>query len=131
MRKKLESLDKKLPGAKDALGESLKQAGQAMKKAQGELGKQAPGKARPQQDQALEKLSETMNELQSRLKQAESNENDNGVGVNDPHRKVAIPEEDSYGVPRAFRAEILKVMKERAPERFDKAIERYYQELVK
>ena len=33
--------------------------------------------------------------------------------------------------PRAFREELLKAMKERAPERFEDAIEHYYEGLIR
>ena len=38
---------------------------------------------------------------------------------------------DPYAAPRSFREEVLKAMKERAPEKYKDAIQRFYEELIK
>lgn len=133
VRDQLTELDKELPGAKQQLDPLLDEAGQSMEKAERDLqdGKKA-GDAKQHQDDALEKLGEAMQQMEERFKRSEreGGENDR-AGVNDPERKVAIPQEDDYSVPKAFRDEILKAMREKAPPQYRKQIERFYKELVK
>ena len=56
---------------------------------------------------------------------------DGTTGPNDPREKVAIPDAEAYEVPKEFREELLRAMKERAPKKFDKENKRFYEELVK
>lgn len=126
----LGELDGEMPGLKESLEPALGEARVEMGKASDKLGGVKPGAAAGHQRRALQKLGEAQQSIEQRIKQSKS-QRDGGMGVNDPHRKVQIPDADDYRAPEAFRKELLKAMRERAPERFDKANERYYQELVK
>lgn len=152
----LEKLDQQIPGIKDALQPMLDGAGEAMKKAGEQLGEQGQGNkpgdkpgqrpggqqpgegppdpqaAQKHQREALDKLGQALEELDQKMSQSQKQGGGSEtVGPNDPRRKVAIPEAEDYKVPKEFREEILRAMKERAPERYKEQIERYYEELVK
>ncbi len=129
--KMLEQLDEgQLPGVRERLQQMLDQAGKAMKDAKGDLdGKRLPG-ARENQQKALEQLGEAMDDIDEHMKPSDDR-GAGGVGTSGPRQKVEIPDADAYKVPAEFREELLRAMKERAPEKFKQDIERYYEELVK
>ncbi|MGM0577837.1 MAG: DUF4175 family protein [Myxococcota bacterium] len=128
----LEELEEMDPGAKEALEPQLEEARRQMKEAGQRLGEDEPERATRHQREALQQLKKARESMDERRQRARSQEGDGeGPGVNDPRRKVSIPEEDDYRAPKAFRQEVLENMKERAPERYHDAIERYYEELVR
>lgn len=131
LRQELEGMESEVPGVKEELGPGLQEAGEAMKRAADRLGKQVPGEAEPHQEEAMERLREAQDAVEKRMREAQGRRSQGGPGINNPEAEVAIPEADDHRAPKAFREELLKAMKERAPERFREAIDRYYEELVK
>lgn len=120
-----------LPGFAEAMGPSLEGSSGAMKDAQDALGEGTPHGAGKHQRRALERLAEARAQLERRMQQADGSSGGDGVGSHGNRRRVDIPDGDAYRAPAAFRQELLDAMKEKAPERYQRAIERYYQELVK
>ena len=124
----LESLDKELPGVRNKLRKDLEKARENMKAASKELKKGKGRKAQERQDAALERLDSAMRSLDESMKRRRGNASEQS-GVNDPRERVVIPGDEA--VPRRFRQELLKAMKERAPKKYRKRIDRYYKDLVK
>ena len=57
---------------------------------------------------------------------------DNGGGMSSSNdEKVQIPGADQYQVPEEYRKDILDAMKQRAPEKYEDQVKRYYEEIVK
>lgn len=132
LREGLGELDKEMPGVQGELGEPLQQAGEAMKEAEQSLGEGKPGDARRQQQDALERLEQAQQQMKERMQQQRRpGGKEDGSGVVDPHAKVEIPKDDPYAGPKNFREEVLRAMKERAPETYKGAIEKFYEELLK
>ena len=131
LKSTLKELDKEMPGTGEELGESLEGAGRAMGEAQQELESKQPGGAQGKQQQALEALEKAQQAMQQRMQQRSGDKGEQQTGVNDPKAKVEIPKDDPYAAPRSFREEVLRAMKERAPEKYKDAIERFYEELIK
>lgn len=124
----LEQLDKEMPGLRERLKSDLDRAKQSMEQAAKQLGDGKGRSARDRQDDAQERLDNAMKSLDKAMKQRRGNAS-GGSGVNDKKEKVEIPGE--YNVPKEFREELLKAMKENAPENYKKRIDRYYKELTK
>jgi len=124
----LDQLNKEIPGLRDKLKPDLDKARKNMDSAAKELGKGRGKAARERQNEAQEQLDKAMQSLEQTLKEQRGKAGEQ-PGVNDPREKVGIPGEDA--VPREFRKELLEKMKERAPEKYKKRIDRYYKELVK
>ena len=127
----LQALDEQLPGIREQVGPKLSEAGQEMNRAREELGESRPGEAKRHQRAALDRLGEARQQIERRMKQSQDPSGRDGVGINDPKRRVEIPEGADDDAKEAFRRELLKAMKERAPERFKPAIDRYYEELIR
>lgn len=130
LREQLQSMEGDAPGIGDELDPALEGAGQSMREASEQLQSEAPGEAGRHQREALDRLQQAQKSLQQKMKSQPGGQQE-GVGMDESRKKVAIPEAEDYRAPEAFRQELLKAMKERAPERFKGAIERYYEELVK
>jgi hypothetical protein len=130
LREQLQSMEGDAPGIGDELDPALDGAGQSMREASEQLQSEAPGEAGRHQREALDRLQQAQKTLQQKMKGQPGGQQE-GVGMDESRKKVAIPEAEDYRAPEAFRQELLKAMKERAPERFKGAIERYYEELVK
>jgi hypothetical protein len=128
LQKVVRQLEGEIPGIGKHLGPNLEGANRSMEHAGRELKGQKRGAKRHQRD-ALDKLGKALKGLEQKLKKSPNSESQ--TGLNDPREKVAIPDADAYDVPKEFREELLKAMKERAPKRFKKEVERYYEELVK
>jgi len=131
LKKELSELDKDMPGIEQEMKEPLEQAGKSMGEAKDDLEGQRPGQAKGKQQEALEHLEKAQQSMQQRMQQKGGKQDRDQTGINDPKAKVEIPEDDPYGAPRSFREEVLKAMKERAPEKYKDAIERFYEELIK
>ncbi len=127
----LEALEEHAPGISEELGPPLEEAEAAMGEAAKRLSEMKPGEARGFQEEAIERLQDAQQSMERRMKPGDRRGGQGGQGITNSEAEVAIPDEDDYRAPRAFREELLKAMKERAPERFERAIERYYEELVK
>ena len=109
-----------IPGA-DKAGDELKQIGQQMGEAGGDLqrgaAREGAGKAQDAADR-LAKLRDQMGRRQMGNSQSK-------------HEPVRIPGADESKAPREWRQELLDAMREKAPERFREEVRRYYEELVK
>ena len=103
-----------------------------MQRAGGELGKRMAERAGEHQQRALEKLGQAQKEMRQQQRQASggSSSGREGTGQRHSDRKVDIPDADAYRAPQ-LRRELLDAMKERAPESYEDAIRRYYEELVR
>lgn len=130
LREQLQSMEGDVPGIGDELDPALEGAGQSMREASEQLQSEAPGEAGRYQREALDRLQQAQKSLEQKMKGQPGGQQE-GVGTDASRKKVAIPEAEDYRAPEAFRQELLKAMKERAPERFKGAIERYYEELVR
>ncbi|MCB9727665.1 MAG: DUF4175 family protein [Deltaproteobacteria bacterium] len=130
LREKLQSMEGEVPGIGDELDPALEGAGEAMQRASEQLEGEAPDEAARHQREAMDRLQQAQKALQKKM-QSDPRGQQEGVGTDESRKKVAIPEAEDYRAPEAFRQELMKAMKERAPERFKRAIDRYYEELVK
>ncbi len=126
----MKELDGQMPGLGNEMKPGLERAKQQMQQAGEQLGQGQPNGADGPQQQAAEELQSLEQKLAQKQQQMKKGDQERG-GVNDPNAKVAIPEEDKYEAPKAFREEVLKAMGEQAPEKYKEAIERFYKELVK
>ncbi len=128
LRDALDELDKEVPGLRDTLKPDLDKAEKSMESAAKRLGKGRSRAARAQQGEAQERLDSAMKALEDALKRQRGKSGDR-PGPNSTADRVGIPEERHS--PKAFREELLKAMKERAPKRYKSRIDRYYKELVR
>jgi hypothetical protein len=130
LEQQLESVDQTLPGLGESLHPAMEAAKKAMRSASEELGEVRPGDAAGHQRQAMDKLGAMKKAIDKRLQDA-SGRGGGGAGIHRRDQRVEIPDADEQGSPKALRDALLKAMKERAPERYEGAIERYYEELVR
>jgi chromosome segregation ATPase len=118
-----EELNKKasqVPGADKAGGE-LKQIGQQMGEAGGDLQRGSAHEGAGKAQEAADRLAKLRDQMGQRQ-----------MGGNQSQREpVRIPGADESKAPREWRQELLEAMRERAPERFREEVRRYYEELVK
>ena len=126
---RLESLDAELPGLGESLQPKMERVKDAMRSAREELGEVQPGEASTHQRRALSELGAMKEAIDKRVQDA-SGRGGGGAGINRRDQKVEIPKGLEHS-PKALRDALLKAMKERAPERYEEAIERYYEELVR
>lgn len=141
LKEEAPSLPGKVPGHMD-------EASFKMHEASGEMKLQAPGaaqgparQARGQLEQALQKIKEASEKMSQSMMpggfmgfgggKKPSPSQKGGRGAPDPEADVDIPDEDKYKVPRQYRDEILKTMKEEAPEQYKNLNKDYYERLVK
>jgi hypothetical protein len=124
----VEQLESIHPGVGRRLKEQLREARLEMNQAEHRLKQHRPGPAELHARDALEKIETARNQL----KQAQSEPSGKtGVGGLSDRRRIAIPDAEHYQVPKEFRDELLKAIKERAPKRYQTLIDRYYEVLVK
>jgi hypothetical protein len=107
----------------DRAAKELREIGNQMGEAKGELAKgsarDGSGKARDAADR-LSKLRESLQQGQG------------GQGQRGSKRElVRIPGADESKAPREWRQELMEAMREKAPERYNEEVRKYYQELVK
>ena len=126
----LEGVDQTLPGLGEALLPSMQEAKEAMRSAADELGEVRPGEAAGHQRRAMERLEAMKGSIDKRVKDS-SGQAGGGPGIHRRDQRVEIPEQADPSKQKALRDALLKAMKERAPERYEEAIERYYEELVR
>jgi murein L,D-transpeptidase YcbB/YkuD len=130
LEEQLKGVEESLPGIGDTLQPVMDEAKEAMRDAAGELKEVRPGDATGPQRRAIERLGAMKQAIDKRLKDSPGKRN-GGPGIHRRDQRVEIPNADDHRSPRAFREELLKAMKERAPERYEEAIERYYEELIR
>ena len=130
LEQQVDGVDQTLPGLGESLKPSLEAAKKAMKSASDELGEVRPGDAAGHQRRAMEELGAMKKAIDKRVQDA-SGRRGGGTGIHRRDERVEIPASDEHGNPKALRDALLKAMKESAPERYEEAIERYYEELVR
>jgi hypothetical protein len=106
----------------------LKRAQDAMRDAQKRLGEHQPTKAEGHEREALNRLQQARKALEQAMGKRKRGKG--GIGMNNMREKVAIPDADRHQVPKAFRDELLKAIRGRAPNRYKRLIDRYYEALV-
>jgi hypothetical protein len=109
-----------VPGADKAGGE-LKQIGQQMGEASGDLDRPSPHEGAGKAQDAAERLAKLRDQMGKRQMGSSQNQRE----------PVRIPGADESKAPREWRQELLEAMRERAPDRFREEVRRYYEELVK
>lgn len=137
-------IGKELPIFGPSHKEQLQRAGQKMRQAGRELGRDGLRDARASQQQALQGLQD-LREALSEMGQGSGSgglplplpgggspgSERSGNGRRRSQEKVKIPGADEFRVPDAFRKDILDAMREGAPEEWQGEVKRYYEELVK
>ncbi len=108
------------------LQDGLKDAGQHMERAEGELKKRDARDAQGEESQALEKLAKMKEQLQRERRPKEQQ-----AGGRMDKEPVKIPGADEYKAPKEFRQDLLEAMKRAAPPEYREQVKRYYEELVK
>lgn len=131
LQEQLESLDGEAPGMKEALGEQLQKAQDAMGEAEAELQGMRPKDAEASQDRALQELQEAKSRLQQQMSQKPSSGEESAEGINRPDAKVGIPKDDPNLKARQLREDIIRAMKEKAPLEYEDSIKKFYEELTK
>jgi hypothetical protein len=122
-RQLAEEMSKKanlVPGA-DKSGGELKEIGQQMGEASGDLSRGAAREGAGKAQDAADRLAKMRDSMGKRQ-----------MGQGQSHREpVRIPGADESKAPREWRQELLEAMREHAPDKFREQVRRYYEELVK
>ncbi len=136
----MESLAERAPLFDDNAKSQMQQAAKRMSEAAQRLGKGDAMRGYGSQQSALQSLNGLKKSLSE---QQQRGGKKGGVGLPMPMRsqgnggrgsfdeKVEIPNEDPNQDPRAFRKDVMDVMKQGAPDAYQEQNKRYYQELVK
>jgi hypothetical protein len=136
----MESLAERAPLFDDNAKSQMQQAAKRMAEAAQRLGKGDAMRGYGSQQSALQNLNGLKKSLSE---QQQRGGKKGGVGLPMPMRsqgnggrgsfdeKVEIPNEDPNQDPRAFRKDVMDVMKQGAPDAYQEQNKRYYQELVK
>jgi hypothetical protein len=109
-----------VPGSDKAGGE-LKQIGQQMGEASGDLQRGSPREGAGKAQDAADRLAKMRDQMGKRQMGSSQNQRE----------PVRIPGADESKAPREWRQELLEAMREHAPEKFREEVRRYYEELVK
>ncbi len=142
-------MNQKNPMITPELSRGMKNAGRQMMHAERGLENKRIPESIESENRALKKLSE-IKEMLNQLKNADSGQGPNGQqrmfsfgqgqarenqrgrgSTRMQQEKVNLPSEDQYKVPGQFREEILKAMKNRYPQKYQRMVNEYYKELVK
>jgi hypothetical protein len=107
----------------DRAAKELREIGGQMGEARGELAK---GSARDGSGKARD-AADRLSKLRESLQQGQQGQ---GQGRN-KRELVRIPGADESKAPREWRQELMEAMREKAPERYNEEVRKYYQELVK
>ncbi len=140
-----ESVREEAPSLPGDVSEQLGQASQKMHDSSGEMMLGDPGRAmapardaRGHLEQAAEALGEARNQMGQGMMgmggMPRGSAKRQGQGGREGMRtdgEVEIPDEDQFKVSEEFRKEILKAMKEGAPETYKKLNKDYYERLVR
>ncbi|MBI2058970.1 MAG: DUF4175 family protein [Nitrospirae bacterium] len=148
LSKKLEELSGSVPFVGKNPSSKLGQAAEDMKSAQQALGRNGYSDALTPQDQAIQKIREAKGNLQQALNGMSSgapgmsmpfpsawpwgsrpSHQEGKYGA--PTQKVQIPTSDQHKVPKEFREDLLEAMKEKYPDKYEKPVKKYYEELLK
>lgn len=121
------SREMKGPALPQQLGDGLRDAGQHMERAEGELRKRASRDAEGEEQQALDQLQKMKEQLQRQRRPRDQM----AGGGNLDKEPVKIPGADDYKPPKEFRQDLLEAMKRAAPSEYKEQVKRYYEELVK
>ncbi|MCB0219618.1 MAG: DUF4175 family protein [Chrysiogenetes bacterium] len=143
---KMEQLSEESPMVSSQPGSTLQQAARSMQQAgerlgQGEPAGAIPGEARAQSQ--LQQAAEQLGQMRQRMQQAGSGmpspmpfgmQPMGRTGVNgmqsNPREEVEVPEGDER-VPAEFREDIIKSMKEAAPDEYKPLNDEYYRKLIR
>ncbi|HCF61609.1 MAG TPA: hypothetical protein DFS52_26885, partial [Myxococcales bacterium] len=145
MMEKMGRMNQQAPLFSPDAQQMMKQAGDRMGQAQRELRGRNPTGAIAEQRAALDQISQLQKGLEQGQKQGGGQGpgipwpwmgpgmgRDNGGGMSSSNdEKVQIPGADQYQVPEEYRKDILDAMKQRAPEKYEDQVKRYYEEIVK
>ncbi len=142
-------MNQKNPMITPELSRGMKNAGRQMMHAERGLQNKRIPESIESENRALQKLSE-IKDMLNQLKNADSGQGPNGQqrmfsfgqgqarenqrgrgSTRMQQEKVNLPSEDQYKVPGQFREEILKAMKNRYPQKYQRMVNEYYKELVK
>jgi hypothetical protein len=104
----------------------LRDAGQHMERAAGQLRGQAAREAVGEESQALDKLSQMKEQMQR-----ERRPRDTSGDARMDKEPVRIPGADEFRAPKEFRQDLLDAMKRGAPSEYKEQLKRYYEELAK
>ena len=128
---KLAGLKQRMPGLGARLEAALEGAQKAMGEAKARMDEKLPGKAESKAKAALDKLSEARKAIQQAGQKPGQGKGRDGAGVGGAPDRVEVPDADRYTVPKEFRDQLLKAIKERAPQRYQPLIDRYYETLIR
>jgi hypothetical protein len=110
-----------------SVGDGLRDVGQHMERAEGELRRRASRDAEGEEQQALDGLQKMKDQLQRQRRPRDQM----AGGGNLDKEPVKIPGAEDYKPPKEFRQDLLEAMKRAAPSEFKEQVKRYYEELVK
>ena len=128
VRRLAQKLDEESPGAGSRIMRDLDGAKEAMKGATGKLEARESGPANHLAREALRRLEAARQGLEKQSGKPGKAGDGPGGGVT--RRRVAIPDAERYNVPKEYRDQLLKALRERAPRRYRRLIEQYYEELI-
>lgn len=111
----------------EGLQQLMEGAGQSMEQAEKRLSEQQPGEAQRSEESAMDALDRA----RKRMRQMMQQKRGPGPGTGLSHERAEIPKAEDYQVPAEFREEVLKAMREGAPQRFTPMIQKYYEELIR
>lgn len=145
MMEKMGQMNQQAPIFSPEAQQMMRQAGDRMGKAQRELRGRNPTGAIAEQRAALDQIGQLKKGLEQGQKQGGGQGpgipwpwmgpgmgRDSGAGMSSSvDEKVQIPGADQYQVPEEYRKDILDAMKQRAPEKYEDQVRRYYEEIVK
>jgi chemotaxis protein histidine kinase CheA len=111
----------KVPGM-DKAAEELRGVGQQMGEARQDLQRGSPREGSGKARDAAERLAKLRDSMQ---------DGRNGQTGRNRREPVRIPGADESKAPREWRQELMEAMREKAPERYNDEVRKYYEELVK
>ncbi len=129
-RDKLGKRLERSPGLRAKAEQRLEQAQQSMEQSESRLQSHEPGKAGEHQQQALDELDAMRKDMEQTGKRSGKGKGGGRDRTGVSRDKVAIPDAERYSVPKEFRDQLLRSIKERAPSRYRRLIEQYYEALV-
>lgn len=131
-RRIAQSREGAVPHMSQEAEQQVERAADAMRQAAQRLDQGRPGQARPGQQQALSELEGVMQQLRQALQPQRAQRPQGQRGRRGVSReKVRIPGADEHEAPAEFRQELLDAMKDKAPERYQEQVKRYYESLVR
>ena len=101
-----------------------------MERAADRLGAGKPKRARPHQEAALERMREAQNQIQKAMKPGGSG-GAPMTGLDRSTEPMEIPGKEAFETPRVFRDLLLRTMKERTGQKFQRALDHYFKDLAR